>query len=67
MATVATKPLHVRLTPDQRKAFDDAAAREGLQTGPWLRQLGIKAADAARRPFMDAPDGSTVYLRRGEA
>jgi hypothetical protein len=36
--------LTIRLTAEQRKRLNNAAQREGLATGPWLRSMGLARA-----------------------
>lgn len=39
--------IRVRVSPAQRKMFDDAAARAGITLSGWLRELAIEAAGRA--------------------
>lgn len=36
--------VRFRVTAEQKHAFGDAAAREGLEVSAWLRQLALKAS-----------------------
>lgn len=45
-----TKPIVIRLTPEEWQRFDAAAKRAGIGLGPWLRMLGLREAGKAERP-----------------
>lgn len=47
-----TQHLTIRLSPEERSALDEAAARAGLTSGSWARQvlLGAPAPRQVRRP-----------------
>jgi hypothetical protein len=40
----ATELIRVRATPDQMTILEEAAKKDGLGLGSWLRMLGMKEA-----------------------
>jgi uncharacterized protein (DUF1778 family) len=62
--------LTIRLTAEQRKRLNEAASREGLATGPWLRSMGLERAryllDPAPPEYVhDKVEGVRRKLKRG--
>lgn len=50
--TDRTLLLPIRLTPQERKTFDAAAAAMSLPTGTWMRMVALQAA---QRPTDSPP------------
>jgi uncharacterized protein (DUF1778 family) len=42
--------VRMRVTVEQKRTLEDAAAREGLDVSAWLRQLALRAAGALPEP-----------------
>lgn len=42
--------VRMRVTVEQKRALEDAAAREGLDVSAWLRQLALRAAGVLPEP-----------------
>ena len=47
--------IFIRVSPEEKARFEDAARREGLAPSTWLRRLGLMASDAAARPTTFVP------------
>ena len=39
-----TEVVRFRVTAEQKRAFMDAAAKDGLEVSAWLRRLGLRSA-----------------------
>lgn len=39
-----TASVSVRVSRDEKRAITEAAQRDGLEAGAWLRSLGLRAA-----------------------
>lgn len=46
-----SKPILIRLTPEEWQRLETAARRAGLGLGPWLRLLGLRETE--RRPMSE--------------
>ena len=58
------KPVQILVTPEERKAFDAAAAKAELGTSTWLRQLARARAGLPR--LEPAQDRRTPVVRHTE-
>jgi hypothetical protein len=47
--TLKDVPIQIRLSAEQKRAFDDAATQDGRTLSAWLRWLGDREIDRKRK------------------
>lgn len=48
--TEEKKPIQVKLTEEQRRLLDAAAAKRGMSTSTWMRSVALEAAKDTQMP-----------------